>query len=90
VIYGGGRWGVAAGSPVAALLSVADVMPWWAALGVVLACLVVYICRMTLAYRLGAKALDKAGPAQVPAVMEAITGRSRSRRKDSAPSQLSQ
>jgi hypothetical protein len=76
---GAGRWGLVAGSPLAALLST-HVMPWWACLISVLACLGVYICRITLAYRLGVKALDKAGPTQVPAVMEAVTGRSRPRR----------
>jgi hypothetical protein len=58
----------------------AHVMPWWACLICVLACLGVYICRIILTYRLGSKALDKAGPAQVPAVMEAVAGGSSPRR----------
>lgn len=75
-MHGMGRWGMLAGSPGAVLLS-AHVMPWWACLICALACLGVYICRLVLAYRLGAKALDKARPAEVAAVMEAVNGRPR-------------
>jgi hypothetical protein len=83
MMYRAGWCGAIAGPPTAGLLSAARVVPWWACLACVLAWLVVYICRLILAYRLGAKALAKAGPAQVPAVMEAIADRPRPRREKS-------
>lgn len=43
--------------------------PWWAGLGVTVACLVVYICRIWAWYRLCSKALDKVTPGRVPEVV---------------------
>jgi hypothetical protein len=61
-----------AGSPLTALA--VHGIPWWDPM--ILAGLgpAIYICRLLLLYRLANKALDKAPPTQVAAVMTAITG----------------
>ncbi|MDT3399433.1 hypothetical protein RKE29_22765 [Streptomyces sp. B1866] len=46
---------------------------------------VVYICRLAVIYLLGSKALDKANPAQVPAIMDAVTERRTGRRGRTGP-----
>lgn len=48
--------------------------PWWGCLALVLAWLGVYICRQVLVYRLGVRAIEKAGPGQVADVVESVTG----------------
>jgi hypothetical protein len=52
-------------------LTPAHLMPWWAYFIVMLACVVNGICRALIKFRLCSKALDKAKPAQVPAIMRA-------------------
>lgn len=56
-------------------LSVLADLPWWAWLSVTLPGPALYICRLFVIYRLGSKALDKANPAQLPAIMNAVTAR---------------
>lgn len=48
--------------------------PWWASLCVVLAWLIVYICRQVGLYRLCSKALDKVRDDRVPDVVTAFMG----------------
>jgi hypothetical protein len=59
-------------------------IPWWAYLIIVLAWLMVYICRQIIVYKLdskalsmldnlGSKALDKANAEQTAAIMEAVS-----------------
>jgi hypothetical protein len=65
-------WYSLPGTPLTALA--VHGIPWWGT--IVLACLgpIAYICRLILLYRLANKALDKAPPTQMAAVMTAITG----------------
>jgi hypothetical protein len=74
------RWGPLAALPLATVPWL-HVMPWWTYLITTLACLSAYICRLIVVLRLGAKALDKADPGQVSAIMEAITGHRVGRRR---------
>ena len=62
---------VSVGAPLAVSVLPAG-MPWQGYLGLVLACSLVYICRLVVVWRLGSTALDQAGPAQVPATTTAV------------------
>ena len=48
--------------------------PLWAYFLVLSACLLIYICRMIVVYKLGSKALDKVSAEKVPEVMNSVTG----------------
>jgi hypothetical protein len=60
----------AVGSPLAAL---AAGLPWWAYLAGTCVWASSYIYRQYVFYRLGSRALERAEPAQIPAVITAIT-----------------
>jgi hypothetical protein len=74
------RWGPLAAFPLATMPWL-HVMAWWTYLITMLACLSAYICRLVVLFRLGSKALDKADPEQMSAIMETITGHRVGRRR---------
>jgi hypothetical protein len=65
-------WHALPGSPLTALA--VHGIPWWATMIAVSLGPAAYICRQILLFKLANKALDKATPAQIAAVMTAITG----------------
>jgi hypothetical protein len=65
-------WHALPGSPLTALA--VHGIPWWGTMILIGFGLVAYICRLLALYRLASKALDKAPPAQMAAVMTAVTG----------------
>ena len=73
---------------VPALSAATHLMPWWAAIPASLGP-AAYICRYCLQYKLAAKALEKARPRDIAAVMTAIstpdTGRRPKRRPGQGP-----
>lgn len=71
-----GKWAPALAMTPGMVTLPLHVLPWWACLAIALSCPATYICRLVVMFRLGSKALEKANPEQVPAVMAAITGRS--------------
>jgi hypothetical protein len=60
------------GSPLTALA--VHGIPWWATMILIGLGPTAYICRILAVYKLANKALDKAPPAQMAAVMTAVTG----------------
>lgn len=48
--------------------------PWWVYGVVVFACLVAYICRLFVIYKISLKALEKVSATGAPQIVNAVTG----------------
>jgi hypothetical protein len=65
-------WHFLPGTPLTALA--VHGIPWWGTAALICLGPIAYMCRLIVLYRLANKALDKAPPSQVAAVMTAVTG----------------
>jgi hypothetical protein len=65
---------LATATPTLGGLLAIHAMPWQACIPLALTGPATYICRTFLHYKLARKAIDKAHPTQIPAIMNAITG----------------